>query len=222
MKKSIKTLILLATLSAPMIAYAQSTVECHSVNYKYNECQAPLRKPQLIHQISSSSCILNRTWGFNPTTRRVWVAQGCSGVFADVSGYHYGRGDNYDRSARYYDDRGHDAGAVTAGVVLGAVLEAAASDSHRSHSYTTSNNYYIRSGADSSSGYTGCHGVGCLVDDPDKRDTSQDIDPRPSFDKQGNPNFDTQGNWQGCHGVGCDVDPPESDSKTDDESSDNN
>jgi hypothetical protein len=46
------------------------------------------------------------------------------------------------------------------------------------------------------------------VDAPNNEGGSGAIDTRPSFDKQGNPNFDTQGNWIGCHGVGCDVDPP--------------
>lgn len=59
---------------------------------------------------------------------------------------------------------------------------------------------------DDSSGYDGCHGVGCLVDNPD--DDSY-IDPRPQFDSQGEPNFDTQGNYIGCHGIGCEVDDPE-------------
>lgn len=189
----------LCFLLVPAAAHAQETVECQSHNYQYNECQAPLRQPQLVHQISSSSCIINRTWGYNPNTHRIWVSQGCSGVFADVRGYHHGRDDGYDRGARYYDDRGHDAGLVTAGVVA-AIISAAASDSHRSHSHTTSN-----------SGYSGCHGIGCTVDNPDARDGDQDIDTRPAFDKQGNPNFDTHGNYQGCHGVGCDVDPPPQD-----------
>lgn len=210
-----KLLTGLALLALPLAAHAQSTVECHSYNYKYNECQAPLRKPQLIHQISSSSCILNRTWGFNPMTRRIWVAEGCSGIFADVGGYHYGQGDRYDSGARRYDEHGHDVGAVTAGAVLGAILGAAVTDSHKTHTYTTSNSYYYRSGADSSSGYTGCHGVGCLVDKP--ADNSQEIDPRPAFDKEGNPNFDTEGNYQGCHGVGCDVDTPADATSSDDD-----
>ncbi|MCR6650566.1 MAG: hypothetical protein NVV73_03220 [Cellvibrionaceae bacterium] len=37
------------------------------------------------------------------------------------------------------------------------------------------------------------------------------IDPRPSFDRDGNPNFDTEGNYQGCHGIGCEVDNPDDD-----------
>ena len=37
------------------------------------------------------------------------------------------------------------------------------------------------------------------------------IDSRPSFDRDGNPNFDTQGNYQGCNGIGCQVDNPDDD-----------
>jgi len=179
-------------------ANAEATVECRSRNYQYDECYAgPLRKPQLIHQTSGSPCILNRTWGYNPKSRYIWVAQGCAGVFADVSGYHHGRGDSYDPGARRYDHRGHDVGAVAAGAVLGALVEGMADDSHRKHAHTTSNYRY-------DSGYNGCHGAGCLVDNPD-----DEIDSRPQFDRGGNPNFDTEGNYQGCHGAGCLVDDPD-------------
>lgn len=134
---------------------AQPTVECRSRDYKYSECPAQgLSRPQLIHQISSSSCILNRTWGYNPRSGYLWVSDGCSATFADVSGYHHGRGDTYDEGARRYDDRGRDAGLVIGGLVLGALVEGAvSSDSHHKKR--------------SDSGYDGCHGTGCLVDDPD-------------------------------------------------------
>ena len=69
------------TCLASSAVLAQSvtvTVECHSVSYQYSECRAPLRAPQLIHQISSSSCILNRTWGFDRRRQRLWVDQGCA------------------------------------------------------------------------------------------------------------------------------------------------
>lgn len=190
-------------LGPPSPAAAQ-TVECYSRNYQYDECWAgPLRQPQLIRQISNSACILNRTWGYNPRSGYVWVAQGCSGVFADVGGYHHGRGDGYDPNARRYDEHGHDTGAVVAGAVLGAILLGAMSDSHKDHQHSTSNVNH-----DSMGRYNGCHGIGCTVDNPD-RDSSRDIDPRPSFDRDGNPNFDTKGNWQGCHGTGCLVDNPD-------------
>ena len=54
--------------------------------------------------------------------------------------------------------------------------------------------------------YSGCHGDGCRVDNPDAA-----IDNRPQFDKYGEPNFDVHGNYQGCHGVGCLVDDPDDD-----------
>lgn len=209
-------------------AKAQSTVECHSINYRYTECQAPLRSPQLIHQISNSACILNNSWGFNPRTRRIWVADGCAGVFADASGYHHGRGDSYDQNARRYDDRGHDVGAVTAGIVAAAILGAASKDEYRERSHTTTNNYYYRDkSTSSSSDYAGCHGIGCLVDNPDQaRDTSQDVDPTvEKFDKDGNPNYDADGNYQGAHGIGKLVDNPDvpaDDAKDSDTSSDDN
>ncbi|KQZ14464.1 MULTISPECIES: DUF3011 domain-containing protein [unclassified Mesorhizobium] len=187
-------------MSAPTFvqpAKAQSTVECHSRHYQYDECFAgPLVKPQLIHQMSGSPCILNRTWGYNPKSRYIWVAQGCAGVFADVGGYHHGRGDDFDKNARMYDHHGHDLGNVVAGAVLGAIIEGMADDKKHGHRHTTSNYR-----ADDK--YNGCHGIGCKVDNPDE------IDDRPQFDRNGEPNFDTHGNYQGCHGAGCLVDNPD-------------
>ncbi|MDI6029392.1 DUF3011 domain-containing protein [Corticibacterium sp. UT-5YL-CI-8] len=186
-------------------AKAGGTVECQSRHYQYGECWAgPLTKPQLIHQVSSSPCILNRTWGYNPKSKYIWVAQGCSAVFADVGGYHYGRGDGFDSHARIYDDQGHDAGSVVAGAVLGALVEGLASAKHQQHSHTTSNYR-----ADDS--YNGCHGVGCLVDNPDADD--QTVDNTPQFGSEGEPNFDVHGNYQGCHGAGCLVDDPDGDAE---------
>jgi hypothetical protein len=188
-------------LGAPLTSFeaiAQSTVECHSRHYQYDECWAgPLRKPQLIHQVSSNPCILNRTWGYNPKSKYIWVAQGCQGVFADVGGYHHGRGDGFDPGARRYDHRGNDVGAVVGGAVLGALIEGMAEDQNRKHHHSTSNYNKL-------DGYNGCHGTGCLVDDPD-----QAVDNTPQFDKQGFPNFDEHGNYQGCHGAGCLVDDPD-------------
>lgn len=183
------------TCLAPSTASARGStvsVECHSVGYEYSECRAPLQNPQLIHQISGSSCIVNRSWGFDRRRQRLWVDQGCSGVFADVGGYHHGRSGTFDAGSRRYDDRGQDVGLL---------------DRHEYHSNYRSDTHSYAHG-----GYDGCHGVGCLVDPP-KGDGGPDaIDTRPSFDKAGNPNFDTQGNWIGCHGAGCGVDSPSADS----------
>lgn len=165
-------------------ASAQETVECISYNYGYTECQAPLDDPQLVYQESHSACIVNKTWGFNPKTKRIWVNEGCSGVFANASGYHHGRSGTFDNGARTYGSRGHDTGAVVAGVLAAALLEGAAQSSHKKH--TTSNAHHHAHGSNS----------------------GNSIDTRPQFDSQGEPNFDTHGNYQGCHGVGCDVDTP--------------
>lgn len=172
------TAFALTALGFGVSAMAQQTVECRSNDYRYNECYAgDLSRPQLVHQISSSACIVNHTWGFNPRSGYIWVGNGCSGVFADVGGYHHGRGDTYDEGARRYDDRGHDVGAVVGGLVLGAIVGAAVSDDHTSHHHSH-----------------------------DRR--SDEIDTRPQFDRDGNPNFDTHGNYIGCHGLGCQVDNP--------------
>ena len=151
-------------LAAP--ASADSTVECRSVNYSYTECSSgSLKKPQLVHQISSSACILNRTWGYNPKKGYLWVAEGCAGVFANVAGYHYGRDDGYDSNARMYNDHGNDVGAVVGGAVVGALIEGMvgsggqSSGKHETSNHVT-NNY---SSGSAGSGYSGCHGMGCLV-----------------------------------------------------------
>jgi hypothetical protein len=150
-------------LPSPAVA-GDTTVECISHNYQYNECYAPLSSPQLVYQSSNASCIVNRTWGFNPASRRIWVSEGCSGVFADPGGYHHGQAGSFDKGARTYDERGHDNGKVVAGAILGALLIGAAESDKKSRQHTTSNAYHHTRNA--GSGYTGCHGIGCLVDDP--------------------------------------------------------
>ncbi|AZN68923.1 DUF3011 domain-containing protein [Acinetobacter haemolyticus] len=187
--------LILISLSISNHTFAETTVKCESKNFEYNECYAKsLKKPQLIHQSSHASCILNRTWGFNPKSGYLWVSQGCSGVFADPTGYHHGQSGTYDNGARTYSSDGKDLGAAVAGALIGAVIL----NSIDKHQHQSSNKK-------ASSQYDGCHGVGCKVDNPDK----QVIDNRPQFDKDGNPNFDTHGNWIGCHGMGCEVDNPD-------------
>jgi len=80
---------------------------------------------------------------------------------------------------------------VVKGAVVGALIAGITSRSSSSR-HTVSN--YNDSGA-----YNGCHGTGCGVDVP----PSDNSDPTPTFDKEGNPNFDADGNYQGCHGDGC-------------------
>lgn len=167
------------------------TVECRSIDYNYTECSAGgLRQPQLIHQVSSSPCILNNTWGYNPGSDRIWTAQGCAGVFADVGGYHHGSGDTYDPNARRYNDRGHDVGAVVGGVIVGALLQSMLKDKSNTYEHSYSNHSYdayksndYRTSRKSKKGqYDGCHGLGCLVDNPDAYSAA----PEPTY---GQPTF---------------------------------
>ena len=174
--------LLLATAWLPGTASAQTTVECISHNYQYNECYAPLDAPTLVYQSSHASCIINKTWGFNPRTDRIWVSAGCAGVFSDANGYHHGRSGTFDKGARTYDERGHDAGTALAGLLLGAAIEGAVDGGKKKH--TTSNSYYHT--GKTGSGYTGCHGQGCLVDNPDAK-SSRDV-PEP-----GQSNFRSNG-----------------------------
>lgn len=190
-------------LAVPAEAKAEETVECVSQGSGYTECYAGmLSQPQLVYQISSSGCIINRSWGFNPRTGYIWVANGCSGVFADVAGYHHGRGDTYDEGARHYDRHGHDAGKVVGGLVLGALLEAAIEPKNHTTSNVSPHHH--------SKKHSECHGSGCLVTPPSDRAISQlPRSDRGRFDREGNPNFDAEGNYQGCHGMGCVVDNPD-------------
>lgn len=193
----------LFVLTNPTQAKAEETVECISQGSGYTECYAGmLSQPQLVYQISSAGCIINRTWGFNPQSGYVWVANGCSGVFADVAGYHHGRGDSYDEGARHYDHKGHDVGKVVGGLVLGALIEAAVEPKNHTTSNRSPHHQSKKSGE--------CHGTGCRVTPPSKREISQlPRNDRGRFDREGNPNFDTKGNYQGCHGMGCVVDNPD-------------
>jgi hypothetical protein len=55
--------------------------------------------------------------------------------------------------------------------------------------------------------------AGCVSAERREARRRQDdlIDTRRSYDRGGNPNFDTQGNYQGCRGIGCEVDNPDDD-----------
>lgn len=177
-------------LCAANPAQAADTVECHSINYQYTECRAAgLTRPQLVNQTSSRPCIVNRSWGFNPESGYLWVAEGCSGVFADVGGYHYGRGGKYDANGRSYDDHGHDVGALIGGAVVAALVAGMIDSGHKDHAYTSSNR--------SPDSYNGCHGSGCQVDNPDDARRSEQ--------------FNRKGEYVGCHGAGCLVDDPDRD-----------
>ena len=168
----------LAAKPAPAI----TVVQCHSKNYAYGECNAPFRQPQLVRQVSSSPCVVNRSWGFNRATGRIWVAAGCGGVFAEASGFHYGQANVYDPGAVYYGDQGRYVGTY-------------GPDDGEDPSIT---NVWVE------------HKTIRETKVAPPKDTSQDVDPTvQKFDKDGNPNYDYEGNYIGCHGNGCGVDNPD-------------
>jgi hypothetical protein len=159
---------------------AVTAVQCSSKQYKYAECAAPFRQPHLVRQISSSPCVVNRSWGFNRTTGRIWVSAGCSAVFGESGGFHYGLANTYDPNAGIWDDHGHYVGVY-------------GNDDGPDPAIT---NVWIE------------HKT--IRETAAKRDASQDPDPTvEKFDKDGNPNFDAEGNYIGCHGNGCNVDNPD-------------
>ena len=119
---------LAALCALPAQAATERVVQCRSHDYGYTECPAHgLKQPQLIYQISSSACIVNRTWGFDRTRGLLWVDDGCAGRFADVGGYHHGRTGLFDPGARRYTAHGEDAGPLVGGQALGALFEGASS-----------------------------------------------------------------------------------------------
>lgn len=114
--------------SASAQAAADGTVPCRSHDFGYTECAAPgLTQPQLVYQVSSSACIVNRTWGFDRGRKLLWVDNGCAGRFADVGGYHHGRTGQFDAGARRYGIHGEDLGPFVGGKALGAFFEGAES-----------------------------------------------------------------------------------------------
>lgn len=91
---------------------AQNTIKCESRKYKYRECNASMRRPRIVRQLSQSPCIPGDSWGFSRGV--IWVDRGCAAVFADSGGrpQRYYRDRDYYPDDRYprrsYDDRNFD------------------------------------------------------------------------------------------------------------------
>jgi len=74
-------------------------VRCASVDYRYRMCQVDTGQGgsvRLVRQISKTSCVEGRNWGWNRAG--VWVSDGCEGVFRvqrrwSGHGGHHGGGD---------------------------------------------------------------------------------------------------------------------------------
>lgn len=76
---------LLALLwAAPAFSYSGS-VTCESREGGYRECYSGFRgRPELVRQLSDSSCVEGRSWGHRPGS--IWVSRGCRGVFEERGG----------------------------------------------------------------------------------------------------------------------------------------
>jgi len=79
----IATTLAAATLAQPGPGWNRDIdVRCGSVDYKYRMCQVDTGaggSVRLARQISKTSCVEGRSWGWNRAG--VWVNQGCEGVF---------------------------------------------------------------------------------------------------------------------------------------------
>ena len=85
-------------------------VTCSSVNKRYTECLAPFRsRPVLREQLSSASCIENRTWGWKQGA--VWVDAGCRGRFAEGGGGGPGHGGGHGAGGPGYGGPGYGSGS---------------------------------------------------------------------------------------------------------------
>lgn len=66
------------------LAAQTGSVICQSKTNGYNECFAgKWSEPVLVRQLSRTQCVQEDNWGYNRTTKYVWVGSGCSGEFAD-------------------------------------------------------------------------------------------------------------------------------------------
>lgn len=148
-------------------------VVCSSADYRYSYCGVDTRGGvQLTNRLSKSRCQYGRSWGYDGGG--IWVDNGCSAEFL-VAG-----------SGRR-PSPGDAAAAIIVGGIVGAIL-----DNNNRHGHH-SDNYYPRPqprrddrwidptpqfdregnpNFDTHGNYQGCHGVGCMVDNPD--DTQDD------------------------------------------------
>lgn len=69
------------TLQVDLSADDSLTLRCESIGHEYRHCKTDTRRGvQLVHQYSSSPCVLGRSWGHD--RRGIWVNKGCRAEFA--------------------------------------------------------------------------------------------------------------------------------------------
>jgi hypothetical protein len=105
-------------------------LECRSDNNRYRRCSANTQgRVEMLRQLSSSSCIQGRSWGYDRNS--IWVDNGCQARFGygygNLSGDTSGGGDS-------------NTGAVIGGVALAAGLIAILAAAGKSSNSATSGN----------------------------------------------------------------------------------
>ncbi len=86
-------------------AHAQASVTCESMDNRYKSCRVSTNgSVRLERQVSQTSCVYGRTWGFDYNA--VWVDRGCRGVFTvGGSGSGWNSGNSGQRLTCSSDDR---------------------------------------------------------------------------------------------------------------------
>jgi hypothetical protein len=78
----------------------RTTIRCESQDERTRYCTADIRGGvRLVNQLSRSSCIEGRSWGYDQ--RGIWVSDGCRADFA-IDSYGYGNDDYYGRGRDGY------------------------------------------------------------------------------------------------------------------------
>ena len=101
---AIGAILLLGTAGAKT-AHAQASVTCESMDNRYKSCRVSTNgSVRLERQVSQTSCVYGRTWGFDYNA--VWVDRGCRGVFTvGGSGSGWNSGNSGQRLTCSSDDR---------------------------------------------------------------------------------------------------------------------
>jgi hypothetical protein len=60
-------------------------IECESRRNRYQACDWPRewRRPRLERQLSNSSCVEGRSWGYSRRDGLIWVDHGCRAIFGE-------------------------------------------------------------------------------------------------------------------------------------------
>ena len=113
--RTMAPLISLALVAGPLPVRASDTIRCESYNMGYRFCRTSTdNRVELTRQISNTSCVQDRNWGYSSSG--VWVNRGCGADFR------FGRG-----------MRGSDktAAAAVVGLIGLAAIAAAANNQNK-------------------------------------------------------------------------------------------